>query len=72
MSINLNRNTGTQANSRVKPTISLTNSETGIKVVAKGNRITSSQHSDNTQHIERIPMERKYFKKDEVIMEQQA
>jgi hypothetical protein len=59
---------GTSAKS--KPTISMTNSETGVKVVAKGNRLTSSIHSDNTQHIEHTPLERKYYKKGEVVLDQ--
>lgn len=64
----LDHNSGS-SHPKSKPTITLANSETGIKVVAKGNRITTSLHSDNTQHIEHIPLETKYFKKGDTILE---
>lgn len=74
VTIDLNRrasaDTHVGTSGKSKPTISMTNSETGVKVVAKGNRLTSSIHSDNTQHIEHAPLERKYYKKGEVVLDQ--
>lgn len=74
ISIDLNRHEKphderSSANSKFKPTITLTNSETGIKVVAKGHSISSALHADNTQHVEHVPLERKYFKKSEAVLE---
>jgi hypothetical protein len=54
---------------KAKSSMSMTNSETGIKVVGKGHSITSSIHADNTQHIEHVPLETKYYRKGEIVLE---
>lgn len=72
ITINLNRQDKSEKSANSKnhqPVVSVTNSHTGVKITSKNHKISTSLHSDNMQKAEKIPQEKKYFKKDEVAID---
>lgn len=75
ITINLNRQDAVEkstSNKNHQPAVSVTNSHTGVKITSKNHKVSTSLHSDNMQKAERIPQEKKYFKKDEVAVDHGA